>query len=54
MKWDDTYVNSYNQIEEVKLRIKKFLAHFNGIHDFDVYKGGGSRTLLTYFPFEDY
>lgn len=38
----------------MKERIKRFLANFNGIADHDVYKGGGSKSMMTYFPWEDY
>ncbi len=54
LKWDDLYVSSYNQIEDVKERITRFLANFNGIYDYDVYRGGGSHSTMTYFPWEDY
>lgn len=54
LKWDDIYVSSYNQLEDVKERVTKFLANFNGIHDYDVYRGGGSYSRMTYFPWEDF
>lgn len=54
IKWDDLFVTSWNQIEDVKERINKFLANFHGHNDFDVYMGNGSRTAMTYFPWEDY
>lgn len=52
-KWDDMYVRSNSQVEDVKERITRFLANFNGIHDADVYRGGG-KGLMTYFPWEDF
>lgn len=53
LKWDDLFVNSYNQLEEVKERVTKFLSTFNGVTDADVYKGGG-KAPLHYFPWDDY
>lgn len=31
----------------------KFLSNFNGIADHDVYRGGGSKFFMNYFPWED-
>jgi hypothetical protein len=41
LKWDDVFVKSYSQLEDVKEWVTKFLQSFNGIHDGDVYRGGG-------------
>jgi len=50
-KWDEVFVRSSGQIEQAKQRINKFLQHFNGVTDVDVY---GAHNMFNYFPWDDF
>ena len=52
IRWDDLFVSTNNQIEDVRERITRFLANMNS-HGEDQRVYGGSKAV-SYFPWEDH